>query len=326
MKMRFTPLKSFICSLFLGFHQALACEIELVIAMDVSRSVDQYEFDLMRSGTANAFRHPEIIDMINWMDGGIAVSLTQWSGLDKQRVMLPWRHLQDKSSIARFATEIDQMKRAFRFEFTAPAQGLSHAFSMFAQNPTQCERKVIDLSGDGRANQGESTGQMASLIAGLGVTINGLVIRGDHPDPLEFYVNDIQRGPLSFVEIADGYDDFPRAIFQKIQREIAPLYSENTPQPRNARLSRFPKAFFNQRRMGFIQSFARPADQYINLIGGNNSPQFPHRLQILPGSAYPASKRLSPSSQQSWPPPPLDDRSGFPIGFLNRGPYACVHS
>ena len=132
MKMRFTPLKSFICSLFLGFHQALACEIELVIAMDVSRSVDQYEFDLMRSGTANAFRHPEIIDMINWMDGGIAVSLTQWSGLDKQRVMLPWRHLQDKSSIARFATEIDQMKRAFRFEFTAPAQGLSHAFSMFA--------------------------------------------------------------------------------------------------------------------------------------------------------------------------------------------------
>ena len=68
MKMRFTPLKSFICSLFLGFHPALACEIEIVIAMDVSRSVDQYEFDLMRSGTANAFRHPEIIDMINWMD------------------------------------------------------------------------------------------------------------------------------------------------------------------------------------------------------------------------------------------------------------------
>ena len=53
---RFTPLKSFIGRLFLGFHQALACEIELVIAMDVSRSVDQYEFDLMRSGTANAFR------------------------------------------------------------------------------------------------------------------------------------------------------------------------------------------------------------------------------------------------------------------------------
>ena len=228
MKIRFTPLKSFICGLFLGFHPALACEIELVIAMDVSRSVDQYEFDLMRSGTANAFRHPEIIDMINWMDGGIAVSLTQWSGLDKQRVILPWRHLQDKPSIARFAAEIDQMKRAFRFEFTAPAQGLSHAFSMFAQNPTPCERKVIDFSGDGRANQGESTGQMASLIAELGVTINGLVIRGDHPDPFEFYVNDIQHGPLSFVEIADGYDDFPRAIFQKIQREIAPLYSENT--------------------------------------------------------------------------------------------------
>ncbi len=63
--MRFTQLKSFICGLSIGCHPALACEIELVIAMDVSRSVDQYEFDLMRSGTANAFIHPEIIDMIN---------------------------------------------------------------------------------------------------------------------------------------------------------------------------------------------------------------------------------------------------------------------
>ncbi len=95
---------------------------------------------------------------------------------------------------------------------------------MFAQNPTQCERKVIDFSGDGRANQGESTGQMASLITDLGVTINELVIHGDHPDPLEFYVNGIQRRPLSFVEIADSYDDFPR--------EIELLYSENTPKMR----------------------------------------------------------------------------------------------
>ena len=93
---------------------------------------------------------------------------------------------------------------------------------------------MIDISGDGRANQGESTGQMTSLMADLGAMINGLVILEDHPNPLEFYVNDIKRGPLSFVEIADGYNDFPRAIFQKIQHEIAPLYSENTPRMRLA--------------------------------------------------------------------------------------------
>lgn len=79
---------------------------------------------------------------------------------------------------------------------------------------------MIDISGDGRANQGKSTGQMTSLIANLGAMINGLVILEDHPNPLEFYVNDIKRGPLSFVEIADGFDDFPRAIFQKIQRKM----------------------------------------------------------------------------------------------------------
>ena len=60
MKIRFTPLKSLICGLFLGFHPALACETELVIAMDVSRSVDQYEFDLMRSGTVMRSAIPKL--------------------------------------------------------------------------------------------------------------------------------------------------------------------------------------------------------------------------------------------------------------------------
>ena len=91
---------------------------------------------------------------------------------------------------------------------------------------------MIDISGDGRANQGESPGQMTCLMADLGTMINGLVILEDHPNPLEFHVNDIKRGPLSFVEITDGCDDFPRAIFQKIQHEIAPFYSENTPRVR----------------------------------------------------------------------------------------------
>ena len=78
-----------------------------------------------------------------------------------------------------------------------------------------CRRRIIDLSGDGRANQGGETGITADLIARGGVTINGLVIRGDNPDPLSFYLEEVKRGAVSFVEIANGYDDFPRAIFRK---------------------------------------------------------------------------------------------------------------
>lgn len=206
-----------------------ACEIELVIAMDVSRSVNQYEFDLVRYGTANAFSHPEIIEIIAWMDKGMMVSVTQWSGVEKQKVSVPWQHVKTQKSLKQLSDDIRKMKRAFRFEFTAPAEALIHAFSLFDKNPRPCRRRVIDLSGDGRANQGSDTGITADLIARSGVTINGLVIRGDNPDPLSFYIEEVKRGTLSFVEIANGYDDFPRAIFRKILREISDLYSANNP-------------------------------------------------------------------------------------------------
>ena len=163
-----------------------ACEIELVIAMDVSRSVNQYEFDLMRHGTANAFSHPEIIEIIAWMNEGMMVSVTQWSGVGNQKVSVPWRHVKTQKSLKQFSDDIRRMKRAFRYAFTAPAEGLTHAFSLFDKNPRPCRRRVIDLSGDGRANQGGDTGITADLIARSGVTINGLVIRGDNPDPLSF--------------------------------------------------------------------------------------------------------------------------------------------
>ena len=206
-----------------------ACEIELVIAMDVSRSVDQYEFDLMRNGTADAFSHPEIWDTIAWMDEGIMVAVTQWSGVGKQKVSVPWRHVKNKNSLEKLSEDIRAMKRAFRFDFTAPAEALTHAFSLFEQNHRSCRRRIIDLSGDGRANQGDETGIIADLIAGSGVTINGLVIRGDNPDPLSFYIEKVKRGAVSFVEIASGYDDFPRAMLRKIKREIYDQYSANNP-------------------------------------------------------------------------------------------------
>ena len=216
--------------LFLLFALRLdACEIELVIAMDVSRSVDQYEFDLMRTGTSNAFIHPEIIEIIAWMDEGMMVAVTQWSGVGKQKVSVPWRHVKDQKSLEKLSDEIRTMERAFRFEFTAPAEALTHASSLFDKNPRPCRRRIIDLSGDGRANQGGETGMTSDLIARGGVTINGLVIRGDNPDPLIFYLEEVKRGAVSFIEIANGYDDFPRAIFRKILLEISDLYSANIP-------------------------------------------------------------------------------------------------
>ncbi len=202
------------------------CDLELVLAMDVSRSVNPTEFELLQHGTAEAFRAKEVIETIGWLHGGLMVTVTQWSGDEQQRQVVPWRLLSTPQSVLSFADEVDAMKRAFRFDLTAPGQALLQAESLGAGNPLVCRRRVIDISGDGIKNTGFDPAPIADDIALLGVTINGLVIRGDRPDPLEFYETQIARGPLSFVEIAEGFDDFPRAILKKLLRELPPSLSE----------------------------------------------------------------------------------------------------
>ncbi|MFT4717188.1 MAG: Ca-activated chloride channel family protein [Paracoccaceae bacterium] len=199
-----------------------ACEVELVLAMDVSRSVDPNEFHLIRHGTAEAFRNPEILELIDWMPGGVLITVTQWSGPGQQRQVIPWQLLTNTEQVRAFADSVDAMKRRFRFDLTAPGEALIHAEEMGRTAPFTCNRRVIDIAGDGIRNTGVDAGETADRIAALGVTINGLVVRGDTPDPLEFYETQIKRGPLAFIEISKGYDDYPRAIFRKLLREMSP--------------------------------------------------------------------------------------------------------
>lgn len=198
-----------------------------MLAMDVSRSVDAAEFRLIRHGTAQAFRNPDILQLIGWMNGGVLVSVTQWSGKDEQKLMIPWRLLTNVDQVRQFADDIDAMKRAFRYELTAPGEALEHAESLGQSAPVKCRRRVIDIAGDGIRNTGADVAKVADRIAALGVTINGLVVRGDSPDPLEFYQTQVKRGPLSFIEISKDYDDYPRAMFLKLLREMSPSLSMN---------------------------------------------------------------------------------------------------
>lgn len=202
-----------------------SCEIELVLAMDVSRSVDPNEFDLIRHGTAQAFRNPEILELIDWMKGGVLVTVTQWSGAGQQRQIIPWQFLTDAATTRVFADQLDAMKRTFRYDLTAPGEALAHAADLGKTAPMSCQHRVIDVAGDGVRNTGRNVAEIADEIEAQGVTINGLVVRGDSPDPLEFYQTEIRRGPLSFIEVAQGYDDYPRAIFRKLLREMSPNLS-----------------------------------------------------------------------------------------------------
>ncbi|MDU8942860.1 DUF1194 domain-containing protein [Ovoidimarina sediminis] len=201
------------------------CGVELVLAFDVSRSVDAAEFRLMRDGTAAAFLSPEITALIAATPGGVMVTVTQWSDAQSQEQTIPWRHLTDAASLAGFAGALSGMAKEFERGVTAPGNALLHAEFLGRTNPIPCRRRVIDIAGDGLGNNGIDAGPVADRIAALGVTINGLVIRGAEPDPLHYYRTRLARGEGAFVEIADGYEDFPRAMLRKLTRELAPNLS-----------------------------------------------------------------------------------------------------
>lgn len=201
---------------------ARGCGLELVLAMDVSRSVVNAEFDLQMHGLAAAFRDPEIIEAIAWTPGGVMATVTQWSGPESQSQPVPWTHLTGAASVIAFAIAIESQDRAFFAAYTAIGEALMHADALGAANPLRCSRRMIDVSGDGASNRGAPPRPIAEALAAGGVTVNGLVIRGAWPDPVEFYQRNVVRGDGAFLEIADGFSDYAAAIRRKLLRELTP--------------------------------------------------------------------------------------------------------
>lgn len=199
---------------------ALACALELILAVDVSGSIDQDEFALQTEGIAAAFEHPHLAEAIMRQEGGIWITLTQWSGATRQRQVTEWHRLTDPTSMAAFATQIRQSGRDWRNYSTAIGEALFHALKTGETVPEPCKRRVVDVSGDGVSNEGRAPRAMADALAALGYTVNGLVIRGDSPDPVRYYERNVLAGPNAFIEIASDFEDYPRAILRKLLKEI----------------------------------------------------------------------------------------------------------
>ncbi len=211
---------------------AAACALELVLAVDVSGSIDAREFDLQANGLADAFEHPSMVAVVNQLEGGMLVTMTQWSGSTRQRQMIGWRQVSDAASMAAFAGEVRGAGRAWpddRFS-TAVGEALVHAAAVSADAPAACGRRVIYVSGDGVSNEGREPAPISRSLAAEGYTVNGLVIRGADPDPVAHYRAQVIAGPGAFVEIAESYDDYPEAILRKLLREIdQPLIISKSP-------------------------------------------------------------------------------------------------
>ena len=205
----------------------LACGLELILAMDVSRSVVNAEYDLQMGGLAAAFRDGAVAEAIEWTPGGVMATVTQWSGPENHVQSVGWAHLQTREDAHSFAAAIDAQERAFFAAYTAVGEALYHAARISATNPMSCKRRVIDVSGDGTSNRGRPARAVAEALAVKGYTINALVIEGSKgKDLVEFFSRNVTRGPGAFIEIADGFSDYARAIRAKLVREITPQVAE----------------------------------------------------------------------------------------------------
>lgn len=215
-------MRLFLLLFLLSSAPVRACEVALVVALDVSRSVDKYEYWLMRDGIAAAFLDEDVAGLIEDLPGGIMVTVTQWGGLGQQRQVSPWQGLRTRAEIAAFVSQFREQTRGYWMADTAVSEALLHADLMFGPETALCRRRVIDVSGDGIANAGDPVMPIARAIGAKGVTINGLVVKGARNDPVDWYRREVIAGPLPFVETANSYDDYTRAMTRKLLRELTP--------------------------------------------------------------------------------------------------------
>ncbi|MFQ6016822.1 MAG: DUF1194 domain-containing protein [Kiloniellaceae bacterium] len=197
-------------------------DLELVLAVDSSSSVSAEEFDLQMRGLSEAFRNPKVIAALRASgDLGIAVSVIQWSDNRKQLVAVDWMRVRDEATAQRFAEAVGNAPRFLVGGSTAIAGALRFAVRQFETNGFAGRRRVIDVSGDGRANQGAPPGKIRDLAVGRGITINGLAILNEDPMVDGYYFANVIGGTGSFVMTAKDYRAFALAILAKLIKEIA---------------------------------------------------------------------------------------------------------
>jgi hypothetical protein len=208
-------------------------DLLLVLASDVSRSVDHPKFLLQRDGYAAAMSSPQVIDAIkSGPNGKIAVNFLEWSGSGAQKVVVDWSVIDSAASGRRMGDQIVEAPRSFA-DRTSIAGGIDFSLAQFERAQYTAPRRTIDLSGDGTNNAGRDIRLARDEALAKGVIINGLVILSDrsvpwnaeHTNPpggLEkYYQDNVIGGPGAFVLVAENFNSFGRAIIKKMIAEIA---------------------------------------------------------------------------------------------------------
>ncbi len=209
-------------------------DLLLVLAADVSRSVDEIKFKLQRDGYAAAITDPAIVRAMQSAGAKkrIALMFIEWAGSGETKVIVDWTSISSADDARAFADRLLAAPRPF-YGRTAIGGAIEISLTQLASSPFRSDRKIIDISGDGTNNAGREVTEARDQAVAAGVVVNGVVILSKIPLPfnpahthpmgglLAYYENNVIGGPGSFALAAENFETFGQALRTKLIKEIA---------------------------------------------------------------------------------------------------------
>lgn len=215
--------RALVTAALLAAGPAPACEVALALAIDVSGSVDPAEYRLQTAGLAAALRDGLVADAL--LGARAAVSVIQWTGRSRQAVTVPWTRVTGPEVLEALAVAVETGPRTWTMFSTGIGEALVFAASTFGP-VGDCRRRVIDVSGDGRSNEGLAPEEVRDDLAAAGFTINGLAIEGSEEGIADYYREKVIAGPGAFVFVARNFADYPEKIRRKLVAEVTEPVTE----------------------------------------------------------------------------------------------------
>jgi len=211
-----------------------ACRQALALGLDVSGSVDPTEYRLQVDGLAGALLRPEVqAAFLALPDAPVRLYVYEWAGRPSQRPLIPWTEIHSAADLANIAATLRATPRIANEPPTAIGQAMLHGASALSTQ-SDCWRRTLDLSGDGRSNTGPRPRDLKSAPQLAGITINALVIGSAAPGAVDvrqaeaaglwaYFQVEVIRGPQAFVEIATSFENFEDAMARKLLKELQTL-------------------------------------------------------------------------------------------------------
>jgi hypothetical protein len=200
--------------------------IELVLALDSSASMNREEFALQISGIATALKDPAVLQAVQDLAPlGAAIAVIQWGGPGESRIVMPFTQITTPAEAKAFGFLVSLGSRHFSATTTSIATAIEDSVALIETDDFDGQRRVIDVSGDGRDNSGLDLEAMRNIAKASGIIVNGLAIESEQAGLFEYYQNSVITGADSFVVRAADFNDYARAIREKLLKELRPLGS-----------------------------------------------------------------------------------------------------